>query len=76
MDSVIEVRNRHTLSVEEAAVVLGISRSYAYDMARRGKLPGVVRIGTRYLVSEAILLKFVDSWSSDEKQSAEAKTPI
>ena len=42
-------RNRQTLTVEEAARVLGISRGVAYESARRGELP-VVRLGRRLLV--------------------------
>jgi excisionase family DNA binding protein len=41
-----------TLSVEEAALALGISRNTAYMLARAGGLP-VVRLGRRLLVSRA-----------------------
>lgn len=45
-----------TLSVEEAAQLLGIGRSLAYDLARSGELPGVVRLGQKRLrVSRAAL---------------------
>lgn len=40
-----------TLTVEEAARRLGIGRSLAYDLARRGELPGVLRLGRTYRVS-------------------------
>ena len=40
---------RLTLTVEEAAHLLGISRGLAYEMARCGKLP-VIRFGRRLLV--------------------------
>ncbi len=43
---------RRTYTVEEAAKVLGISRSLAYDEARRGTLPGLIKIGSRLLVSK------------------------
>jgi excisionase family DNA binding protein len=49
-----------TMSVSEAAAVLGISRSAAYDAAMKGDLPNI-RLGRRILVSrEALerLLKF------------------
>jgi excisionase family DNA binding protein len=45
---------RQTLTVEEAARVLGISRSSAYEAARRGELP-TVRIGRRYVVPRVAL---------------------
>ena len=44
-----------TLSVDEAALRLGIGRSLAYDLARRGELPGVLRLGRRLVVSRAML---------------------
>lgn len=37
------------LTVEQAAIRLGISRGLAYEAARRGDIPSV-RIGTRILV--------------------------
>jgi excisionase family DNA binding protein len=45
---------RQTLTVQEAARVLGISRSSAYEAARRGELP-TVRIGRRYVVPRVAL---------------------
>jgi excisionase family DNA binding protein len=45
---------RQTLTVEEAAQILGISRSSAYEAVRRGELP-VVRIGRRYVVPRVAL---------------------
>ena len=44
-----------TMSVEEAAAVLGIGRTVAYELARRGELPGVLRFGRRLVVSRAVL---------------------
>jgi excisionase family DNA binding protein len=40
---------RETLTVEQAAVALGISRSTAYTLARRGNLP-TLRLGHRLVV--------------------------
>lgn len=40
---------RLTLTVEEAAVVLGISRGLAYDLVRRGEIPHL-RLGRRLVV--------------------------
>jgi excisionase family DNA binding protein len=47
-----------TLSVDEAARLLGISRGLAYEAARRGDLP-VIRLGRRLLVPRARLLELV-----------------
>jgi excisionase family DNA binding protein len=41
---------RLTLSIAEAATELGISKSMAYDLARRRRLPGAIRIGHRRIV--------------------------
>ena len=40
-----------TISVEQAGVLLGISRGLAYQLAGKGELPGVHRLGKRYVVS-------------------------
>ena len=40
-----------TISVEEAAEMLGIGRTSGYAAARAGNLPGVIRIGRRVVVS-------------------------
>ena len=49
-----------TMSVEEAAQLLGIGRSLAYDLARRGELPGVLRLGEKRLrVSRPALERYL-----------------
>ena len=45
---------RLTVSVEEAALVLGIGRGLAYELARTGRLP-VLRLGRRLVVPRAQL---------------------
>jgi excisionase family DNA binding protein len=47
-----------TISVEDAARLLGISRGLAYEAARRGELP-VIRLGRRLLVPRQRLLGLV-----------------
>ncbi|MDP9388849.1 MAG: helix-turn-helix domain-containing protein [Actinomycetota bacterium] len=49
-----------TLSVEEAASVLGISRALAYELVRRGELPRL-RLGRRIVVPRRALEDFVAS---------------
>lgn len=49
---------RLTLTVEEAAELLGVSRGLAYEAARRGDLP-VIRLGRRLVVPTARLLELV-----------------
>lgn len=50
---------RATVSVEEAAQFLGISRSAAYEAVRRQQIPSL-RLGRRVLVPVARLLALLD----------------
>jgi len=43
------MKNKRTLSIEQAASELGISTVSAYKAARSGELP-VIRVGKRFLV--------------------------
>jgi excisionase family DNA binding protein len=45
-------------SVEEAAELLGISRSLAYEAVHRGEIPSM-RIGRRILVPKAALERYL-----------------
>ena len=58
---VIEERpvQRLTMTVEEAAVVLGISRATAYDAMSRGEIP-CIRIGRRILIPKVALERLLD----------------
>ena len=49
-----QVADRPTLTVEEAAQILGIGRANAYAAAAHGDLPSI-RIGRRVLVPTAAL---------------------
>ena len=44
--------DRATLTIEQAAQILGVGRSAAYEAARRGEIP-TIRIGRRVLVPRA-----------------------
>lgn len=47
---------RLTLSIMEAGAMLGISRNLAYELARRGELPGVIKLGQkRRVVSKLVI---------------------
>jgi excisionase family DNA binding protein len=48
---------RATLTVKEAAAMLGISKNTAYMLARRGELPGVIRLGDKRLVVSKVQLE-------------------
>lgn len=49
---------RPTLTVDEAAVVMGIARSSAYDAVRRGEIPSV-KVGRRLLVPTAAIRRLL-----------------
>lgn len=49
---------RLTLSVEEAAILLGISRALAYNLVRRGELPSL-QLGRRVVVPRRALEDYV-----------------
>jgi excisionase family DNA binding protein len=52
--TIVPVRPRTTLTVEEAARVLGIGRSTAYEAVRCGQIPAM-RLGRRSIVPAAWL---------------------
>jgi excisionase family DNA binding protein len=49
---------RQTLTIEEAAALLGIGRNSAYQAVASGQLP-VIRIGRRLLVPRAALQRLL-----------------
>lgn len=49
------MNERATLTVEQAAEVLGVSRGLAYEAVRNGELP-VVKLGRRLLIPRARLM--------------------
>ena len=57
------IAHRATITVEEAASLLGIGRSAAYDAARRGQLP-TRRLGRRLFVPVPAFLAWL-GFSSD-----------
>jgi excisionase family DNA binding protein len=63
-----EQMERFTYSVTEAAAVLGISRTLAYELVARGELPHV-RFGRRVLVPRKALMGLVERASIGEEAS-------
>ena len=49
------------MRMEEAARLLSIGRTRAYQMAATGALPGVVRLGRSVRVSRPRLLEWIDA---------------
>ena len=50
---------RLTLTVEEAAEALGISRAFAYECVAKGDIP-CIRIGRRVLIAKIALIKLLE----------------
>ena len=53
---------RQTVTIPEAAEVLGIGRSAAYEAAKTGQIP-VIRIGRRLVVPRAALKRMLEGAS-------------
>ena len=51
---------RLTLTVEEAAAALGLSRAFTYEAVNRGEIPSI-RIGRRILVPKVALDRLLES---------------
>lgn len=51
--------DRLTLTVDEAADLLGISRSLAYELVRVGELPSL-RLGRRILIPRRVIYELVE----------------
>lgn len=58
LGAVAPVEKRLVFTVEEAAQLLGISRSFAYEAVQRGDIPSM-RIGRRILVPKAALQRLL-----------------
>ncbi len=56
--AIASLEERLTLTVEEAATLLGISRAFAYEAVGRGEVPSI-RIGRRILVPKAALQRLL-----------------
>ena len=54
------LETRQTVTVEEAAKLLGIGRGSAYEAVRRGELPAI-RLGKRLVVPRAALDRLLAS---------------
>lgn len=63
---------RLTLTIVQTAAALGIGRSLAYQMARDGSLPGVIRCGRRLLVSRPAFMRFLEAQEPAEDQEVQS----
>lgn len=58
--------DKQTLTVTEAAHILGIGRSAAYEAARSGQIP-TIRIGKRIIVPLAALERMLETPKSEPR---------
>lgn len=55
-----ELKKRPSISIDEAAEILGIGRTSAYSAARKGEIP-TIRVGARLRVLTAPLLRLLEA---------------
>jgi excisionase family DNA binding protein len=60
--AVTSAEERLTLTVEEAASLLGISRAFAYESVHRGDIPSI-RLGRRILIPRTALIRLAEGES-------------
>ena len=60
-----DLEGRATITIPEAAELLGVGRSAAYEAARRGQLP-TRRVGRKLLVPVPALLDWLTTVSPDQ----------
>lgn len=65
---------RSTVTVEEAAVILGISRSSAYECVHRGELRAV-RLGRRLVVPRSVLAEMLGAERPQQPCCSDSKQP-
>jgi len=62
-------------TVEDAAELLRIGRTLAYELAKRGELPGLVKVGRLYRVSLPRLYQHIGlDWAASHR-SPESPAP-
>jgi excisionase family DNA binding protein len=52
-----------TLSVKEAAQLLGISKNLAYELAKRNELPGAIKLGQKRIIISRYQFREAIKWA-------------
>ena len=65
---------RATVTVEQAAQILGIGRNSAYEAVRRGQIPAI-RLGKRLVISRAALERLLSEGQSAVQPTGHADIP-
>lgn len=60
---------RLTLSIPEACTILGISRNLGYELARRGELPSLIRLGQKRVVCSKLAIEKLLQGNGKSKES-------
>ncbi|MFC1861014.1 helix-turn-helix transcriptional regulator [Chloroflexota bacterium] len=55
-----------TMTIPQVAGALGISRALAYELAKRGELPGTIKLGKKRLVVSRIAIERLLQCNGDE----------
>lgn len=58
-----------TLSIPEVANILGISRNLAYELAAKGELPGLIRLGQKRVVCSRLVIERLLQGESNLKEN-------
>jgi len=58
-----------TLSIPEVAETLGISRNLAYELAAKGELPGLIRLGQKRVVCSRLVIERLLQGDSNLKEN-------
>jgi excisionase family DNA binding protein len=75
-DQAIAMPERATIDLwPTVAKMLGISKNSVYEAARRGQIPGLFRIGSRFLVKRDVFLAFLAGAHGGEPATAATWPP-
>ena len=58
-----------TLRIPEVAETLGISRNLAYELAAKGELPGLIRLGQKRVVCSRLAIERLLQGESNLKEN-------
>jgi len=67
---------KQTLTITEAAEILGIGRQSAYDLARRGELPGIRKLGKRFIISRIVLEEYLKGHENEDRLAAKTRLDL
>ena len=63
-----------TIPVEIAAKMCGIGRSLAYGMCKAGTFPGLLKFGSRYVISRKLLKEYLDGKGGGDDRGTEPES--